>query len=265
MPTSNHYPRALLFDVDGTLADTERDGHRVAFNLAFADAGLAWEWDHALYGELLAVTGGGARIRHYVETYLPDFRIPGSQAGVDSPQMDEFIASLHKSKTAHYTSLVKERGLPLRPGVRRLMNEAQAAGVPMAIATTTTRANVDALLDRNGLDQGMFKVIGAADVVPVLKPAPDVFLYALEHLGLPAAECLAVEDSNNGLRASVGAGLPTLVTVNDYTRDQDFGDAVLVVDGLGEPEQPFAVLAGDAHGRQWVDLALAGELVVAAR
>lgn len=259
-------PRAILFDVDGTLADTERDGHRVAFNLAFADAGLDWDWSIPLYGELLSVTGGGARIRHYIEAHLPDFRTPDEhRAALHSPQMDAFIAMLHKSKTAHYTRLVREQGLPLRPGVRRLIDEATAAGVPMAIATTTTRANVDALLDRNGLAQDLFVVIGAADVVPVLKPAPDVFLYALKHLGLPAAACLAVEDSSNGLRASLAAGLPTLVTVNEYTRGHDFSGAALVVDGLGEPGQPFKVLAGDAGDSALVDLALAGKLVAATR
>jgi HAD superfamily hydrolase (TIGR01509 family) len=214
-----------------------------------------------LYGELLAVTGGGARIRHYIETYLPDFRVPDTGAQVYSPGMDEFIAGLHKAKTAHYTSLVRDQGLPLRPGVRRLMQECVDAEVPMAIATTTTRANVDALLERNELDQAMFSVIGAADVVPILKPEPDVFLYALEHLGLPARECLAVEDSKNGLRASLAAKLPTLITVNEYTRDQDFSGAALVVDGLGEPGQPFKVLAGDAGDKQLVDLELAVRLV----
>ena len=264
MSSAKPTPAAILFDVDGTLADTERDGHRIAFNRAFADAGLDWEWDVPLYGELLSVTGGGARIRHYIETHLPDFRVPDSGAALGSPGMDEFIAGLHKAKTAHYTSLVRDQGLPLRPGVRRLMQECVAAGVPMAIATTTTRANVDALLERNELDQAMFSVIGAADVVPILKPEPDVFLYALEHLGLPASECLAVEDSKNGLRASLAAKLPTLITVNDYTRDQDFSGAALVVDSLGEPGQPFKVLAGDAGDKQMVDLELAARLVSAA-
>ena len=267
MSNPSSYPRAILFDVDGTLADTERDGHRVAFNLAFADAGLPWEWDVPLYGELLSVTGGGARIRHYIETRLPDFRVP-SQPDADLPSvaMDEFILGLHKAKTAHYTRLVREQGLPLRAGVRRLIEEATAAGVPMAIATTTTRANVDALLQRHGLDESLFVAIGAADVVPVLKPEPDVFLYALHKLGLPADECIAVEDSRNGLRASLAAGLPTLVTVNDYTAAQDFSGAALVVDGMGEPGRPCRVLAGDAVSVEdagMVDLALLGRLVAA--
>jgi len=262
MLTDPSYPHAILFDVDGTLADTERDGHRVAFNLAFADAGLAWDWSVPLYGELLSVTGGGARIRHYIETRLADFRVPSQpDAGLHSAAMDDFILGLHKAKTAHYTRLVREQGLPLRAGVRRLIDEATAAGVPMAIATTTTRANVDALLQRNGLDEGLFVVIGAADVVPVLKPAPDVFLYALEHLGLPAGECIAIEDSHNGLRASLAAGLPTLVTVNDYTAAQDFSGAALVVDGMGEPGEPFTLLSGDAGAAELVDLALLGKLV----
>ena len=261
MSTETAYPRAILFDVDGTLADTERDGHRVAFNLAFADAGLDWDWSVALYGELLSVTGGGARIRHFLETSLPGFHLPSQPAaGIGTAAMDAYILGLHQAKTAHYTRLVREQGLPLRAGVRRLIDAAVEAGVPMAIATTTTRANVDALLQRNGLDEELFVVIGAADVVPVLKPEPDVFLYALERLGLPAAECIAIEDSHNGLRAALAAGLPTLITVNGYTAAQEFSGAALVVDGLGEPGQPMTVLAGDAGDSEMVDLALLGSL-----
>ena len=122
-------PQALLFDVDGTLADTERDGHRVAFNRAFAEAGLDWVWDVPLYGELLAVTGGKERIRHYVERYRPDYRPPAD--------FDDLIVRLHAAKTRHFTALVAEGGIPLRPGVRRLLDEARRARVRLAIATTT--------------------------------------------------------------------------------------------------------------------------------
>ena len=246
--------KAILFDVDGTLADTERDGHRPAFNQAFADAGLDWNWDIALYGELLAVTGGRARIRRYIDDRHPGFSV--------ADDLDDFIAGLHRAKTAHYTALVRDQGLPLRPGVKRLLEQARGAGVRLAIATTTTRANVDALLDRHRLN-GVFEVIGAADVVPVLKPEPDVYLYTMTQLGLTASECLAVEDSRNGIRASLAAALPTLITVNGYTRGHDFSGAALVVDSLGEPDHPFTVLAGDAHGHSLVDIALADQLVAA--
>jgi HAD superfamily hydrolase (TIGR01509 family) len=243
---------ALIFDVDGTLADTERDGHRIAFNLAFAEAGLDWAWDVPLYGELLAVTGGKARMRRYVERYRPDFSPDGD--------LDHLLAELHRAKTRHYTRLVREQGLPLRPGVRRLLEEARACGLRLAIATTTTPENVTALLDNNLGTSDWFELIAAGDVVPALKPAPDVYLYTLEKMGLGPTDCLAFEDSANGLAASLGAGIPTLVTVNGYTKDQDFTGARLVLDQLGEPDAPFEVLAGDAGGSAYVDVALVQRL-----
>lgn len=244
--------KALLFDVDGTLADTERDGHRVAFNRAFADAGLDWEWDIPLYGELLAVAGGKERIRHYMEHYRPDFNEAG-QAGTDT-----FIASLHQRKTAHYVDLIEQGDMPLRPGVARLLDEARALGLRLGVATTTTPENVEALL-RTTLGEvslGWFEVIAAGDMVPAKKPAPDVYRYALDALDLPAEACLALEDSRNGLLSAREAGLRTLVTVNDYTRGQDFAGAWRVVDHLGEPDAPATVLAGAPwQGAPWVGAA----------
>lgn len=242
--------KALIFDVDGTLADTERDGHRIAFNRAFADAGLDWDWSEALYGELLAVTGGKERIRYYLDRYNPGFDRPSD--------LDGFIAGLHRAKTDHYTKLLAEGEIPLRPGVRRLLETARREGLRLAIATTTTPANVQALLE-HALDPaspGWFDVIAAGDVVPAKKPAPDIYDLALAELGLSAAECLAFEDSENGIRSARGAGLGTLVTINEYTRAHDFEGALLVLDHLGEPARPFSVLAGDAAGATHVDLAL---------
>ena len=249
---------ALLFDVDGTLADTERDAHRPAFNAAFAAAGLDWDWPVDLYGELLAVTGGKERIRHYIDRYRPDFQPPGD--------LDTFIAGLHRTKTAYYTSMLEQGGVPLRPGVRRLLREARRQGVRLAIATTTSLENVTALLE-HCLDPGStqwFEVIAAGGSVPVKKPAPDVYYHALDALRLTPDRCVAFEDSANGLQSSLGAGLSTIVTVNDYTRDQDFTGAQLVLDHLGEPDQPFKVLAGDARGARYMDLGLLEQLMRAA-
>ena len=243
--------QALLFDVDGTLADTERDGHRVAFNLAFRDAGLDWEWDVALYGELLAVTGGKERIRHYLTHFNTDFAAPAD--------LDDFIASLHQAKTAHYTALLAEGRIPLRSGVARLLAEAREAGLRLAIATTTTPANVEALLSHTLGPESLdwFEVIAAGDIVPAKKPAPDIYEYALQELDLPPAACLAFEDSGNGILASRGAGLKTVITVNDYTREHDFSDAALVLDRFGDPDEPCRVLGGEAaalNGSACLDL-----------
>ena len=239
--------KALIFDVDGTLADTERDGHRVAFNRAFEEAGLEWRWSVELYGELLDVTGGKERIRHYLELELPQFEPPGS--------LEEFIAGLHGSKTEHYLRLLREGQIGLRPGVERLLREAREAGLTLAIATTTTPANVVYLLEANLGRESIewFSVIAAGDVVPAKKPAPDIFHYALTHLALGPEHCLAFEDSENGLRATTAAELRTVVTANEYTRGQDFSEADLVLD---QPGRPFEVLQGEVDGATYLDIDL---------
>jgi HAD superfamily hydrolase (TIGR01509 family) len=234
--------KALIFDVDGTLADTERDGHRPAFNAAFREYGLDWNWDVPLYGELLAVTGGKERMKFYVERFRPDF--------VKSADFDDLVAELHKAKTRHYTRMLAEGGIPLRPGVKRLLEEARQAGLTLAVATTTTPENVTALLRHSLAENGpeWFTVIAAGDIVPAKKPAPDIYVWALEKLGLGADECLAFEDSENGILSSRGAGLRTIVTVNDYTRDHDFTGALAVLSDLGEPGAPYRRLDVDGQG-----------------
>ena len=246
---------ALIFDVDGTLADTERDGHRPAFNAAFDEAGLDWVWDVERYGELLRVTGGKERIATFV-----------AEEGIDLGPMvptgstpAELIAGLHRAKTRHYVAMLEGGAIPLRPGVLRLLREAREAGLRLAIATTTTPENVQVLLDHAG-EPGLrdwFEVIAAGDVVPRKKPAPDIFDLALDRLGLDASACVAIEDSDNGVAPAIGAGLRALlVTVNDYTRDQDLGAAPLVLDQLGEPERPARVLQGELEVPSYVDLAV---------
>ena len=220
--------QALIFDVDGTLADTERDGHRIAFNAAFKEAGLPWHWDVALYGELLAVTGGKERMFHYARLHAPEL--------LAKPEFDNLVRKLHTLKTQHYVHLVQAGKLPLRPGVANLIYEARAAGVRLAIATTTSPENVAALL-RASLSpeaESWFEVIGAGDIVPAKKPAPDIYDWVLARLGLPADQCLALEDSENGLKASRAAGIPTLVTENDYTHGHDFTGALAVLPDLAK-------------------------------
>ena len=248
---------AFIFDVDGTLADTERDGHRVAFNQAFIEAGLDWRWDEGLYGALLAVTGGKERMRHYLDRYRPDWARPADLNGL--------IAGLHAAKTRHYTKLLTQGGIPLRPGVARLLGEARAAGIRLAIATTTTPENVTVLLEHALSPQAVswFEVIAAGDVVAAKKPAADIYDYALARLNLAPQVCLAFEDSENGLRSARGAGLRTVITVNDYTRLQDFSGAAIVLDQLGEPAMPFTVLAKPApvNGKNFLDLQLARRIL----
>lgn len=227
--------QALIFDVDGTLADTEADGHRPAFNLAFQEAGLDWDWDRELYGELLAVTGGKERIRYYLERWRPE--------ELERPALTDFIAGLHRRKTHYYLELLRSGAIPLRPGVRRLLEEARVAGLRLAVATTTTPENVITLLECAGGPEwpSWFEVIAAGDVVPAKKPAPDIFHYALDRLGLPAAACVAIEDSAHGVRAALGADLRALlVTVSTYTGGEDFRGAARVVASLGEPGDSVA-------------------------
>ena len=245
---------ALLFDVDGTLADTERDGHRVAFNRAFAEVGLDWNWSEELYGKLLAVTGGKERIRFYLENFNTEFQRP--------EDLDGFIAGLHAAKTRHYTEMLAQGVIPLRPGVKRLIEEARTAGLRLAVVTTTTPANVKALLEHALHPEAMswFEVIAAGDIVPAKKPAPDIYVWAMEQMNLNPEQCIAFEDSYNGIRSSLGADLKTIISINGYTAEDDFSGATLIVDNWGEPEQPFNVLQGDAHSASCLELALVNKL-----
>lgn len=246
--------RALIFDVDGTMADTEKDGHRVAFNHAFAQASLDWEWSPQLYGELLEIAGGKERMRFYLEHYRPDFQPP--------EDLEAFIANLHAAKTEYYRHLLATGGIPLRPGVERLLKEAHEQGIRLAIATTSAPANVTALLESTLASDGptWFEAIAAGDIVPAKKPAPDIYHHVLQTMELAPEDCLAIEDSHHGLVAARQANLKTVITVNNYTRNHDFSDAALVLNHLGEPDQPFTVLAGEVAGATYFDIALARHL-----
>lgn len=247
--------KAFLFDVDGTLADTE-EVHRIAFNKAFAQAGLPWNWSRELYNQLLAVTGGKERIQYFVNDFL---------AKEQRPQGDlpELAKKLHLSKTEFYVEIVQQGGLPLRPGVKRLLEEARAKGILLGIATTTSIPNVHTLLE-SSLGKGSqdwFAVIAAGDLVKHKKPAADIYEYALQQLNLQPEECLAFEDSENGLKSARAALLTTIITHNPFTMDHDFDGAALVLSDFGEPHAPFTLIAGDAFGKEWFDVELAERIL----
>lgn len=215
---------ALIFDVDGTLAETE-ELHRRAFNETFAAEGLSWHWDRPTYRDLLRTTGGKERMRAYIRDHLP----------ADAPDEAD-IPRIHAAKTARYGELIAEGAVVLRPGIAELVADARATGRALAIATTTSRPNIDALCLATfgkAVDT-VFDVVAAGDEVPRKKPAPDVYLLALERLGLPAQVCVALEDSRNGLLSAVAAGIACVVSPGPYTLGQDFSEARLIVGDFAE-------------------------------
>ena len=220
--------RALIFDVDGTLAETE-ELHRAAFNAAFAEAGLRWFWTEGLYARLLEVPGGRERMAAYADETR--------SAPVDIP-------TLHRRKTGIYNERIRSGDIALRPGVERLIRKAREDGVTLAIATTTSRANVISLLAAT-LGEGAlswFASMRTGEDVRRKKPDPEVFRLVLADIEMDGADCIAFEDSANGLRAALAAGIPTIVTPSVYTRGDDFAGAALVLRDLDEPDDPWAAM-----------------------
>jgi len=224
-------PTALIFDVDGTLADTERDGHRVAYNNTFKDFGLDWFWSVEEYGELLTITGGKERMRFYLQ-----------RLGKSSD--DDLIRQVYAAKSVIFQRMIRNGELKLRPGVKRVLESAREQDVPLAVATTTHPANVANLLASNLGEEsiGWFKVIAAGDIVAAKKPAPDIYQHAMKEMGVGPAGCVALEDSGNGLQSSRAAGLPTLITITAYTADEDFSGAAMVITHLGEHDNPAEII-----------------------
>lgn len=211
--------RALIFDVDGTLALTERTGHRPAFNAAFAEVGLDWYWDETRYGELLAIAGGQERLRHYAQQHDP--------ALCRRADFEELLADIYRRKTAHYQAKLAQGAIPLRPDIGRLICAACSHELRLAIASSSRHDNVVALLQANLGPQAerWFEVIATGEQVAAKKPAPDIYLWTLAQLDLPAHDCLAIEDSAHGLAASTAAGIATVIMTNDYSGQQDFSGA----------------------------------------
>lgn len=245
--------RALIFDLDGTIAETE-ELHRSAFNRAFTEAGLDWEWSVARYRELLAIAGGKERLRHYMH---------GDRPEIPPAEVETLSIALHAAKSRLYRQLLAETPLNPRPGIRRLLAAAIRESIPCAIATTSTVPSAIAVLNNALAPEGTawFAEIAGGDTVPAKKPAPDIYLYVLDQLGLDPRHCLAFEDSDNGLQAATRAGLTTVVTVNAYTEGQDFTAAALVLDCLGDRDRPCTVLAGSPSELPYFDLAAARTLL----
>lgn len=225
----------LIFDIDGTFSETE-ETHREAFNATFAAYSLPWSWDRPTYKKLLEVTGGKERMRHYVDDWMP----------ADGDRAIPLIPEMHADKTRRYTAMIDAGAAKPRPGVVRLIHEARRAGMPVAIATTTSLPNVESLivatLGPNGMS--LFDTVAAGDVVKKKKPAPDIYFLALEELGIAPSDAIAFEDSVNGLRSASAAGLRSIITPSMYTDDQDFSGAFAVMSSLGEPDSPYTHISG---------------------
>jgi HAD superfamily hydrolase (TIGR01509 family) len=220
---------ALIFDVDGTLADTE-SVHLEAFNHAFRQEGLDWHWSTEQYTQLLDISGGKERMLHHWRTVDPDMK------EVDAGALTDTINRLHEIKTAYYENAVNSGAVTLRPGVLALMNEARGQGLQLAIATTTSPVNIAALMrSAIGLDwRSHFLAVGDASNAPIKKPNPQVYMKVLADMGMRAADCVAFEDSSNGLRAATAAGLDTVITPNSFTAHHDFKGALRVVPDLSQ-------------------------------
>ena len=247
--------RALILDCDGVLADTERHGHLPAFNQTFAEVGLPVRWSEADYGRALRIGGGKERMA----TLLTPGLVAAAGLPLDREAQLAEVARWHRRKTEIYVSMVEAGRLPPRPGITRIVAEAQAADWRVAVCSTSAEPSVRAILRAAvGPEAASDVLVLAGDIVARKKPAPDIYRLALERLELPAQACLVIEDSRNGLLAAHAAGLTTVVTVNGYTEDEDFSEAVLVVSSLGDPGgERTRVLAhrSAAHPGAWVTLA----------
>lgn len=215
--------RALIFDVDGTLANTERDGHRPAFNAAFAEVGLPWHWDEAFYGTLLVKSGGMERLYFYAEHFDPATRA--------RPDFDSLMERVNEIKTRNYQRLLAAGAIPLRADIGQLICDARTEDLRLAIASSSKRENIVALLRANlgPVADTWFDAIVSGELVAAKKPSPDIYKKALEMLKLPPRDCLTVEDSAHGLAASLGAGIPTVISLSDYTHDEEFVGARMVL------------------------------------
>jgi HAD superfamily hydrolase (TIGR01509 family) len=250
--------KALIFDCDGVLADTELHGHLVAFNRMWQNAGVPWRWSEEQYAEKLKIGGGKERMRAL-------FGEPAFQAVYavpkDEPAQKDLLAQWHVQKTAIYQEIIASGSVPGRTGVKRLAEEALATGWLLAVASTSAKPSVEAVLQFTVGDAAasQFKVF-AGDIVPKKKPAPDIYLFALKELGVPTDRCIAIEDSRNGLLAATSAGIRTVVTTSYFTTGENFDEAILVLDSLGDPKGKDCTVLANRTGHQIGPFLQAGDL-----
>lgn len=248
--------KALIFDCDGVLADTERDGHLVAFNQMWRENGVDWRWSVGQYAEKLKIGGGKERMFSLAQD--DDFRavydVPESQ-----DEWWETVAGWHKRKSEIYKDLIASGALPGRPGVKRLAEKAHEQGWTLVVCSTSALSSVEAVLHHVMGDETAAKFAGvfAGDMAKAKKPAPDIYNLAVEQLGLDPSDCVVVEDSRNGLLAADAAGMNTIVTFNQLTQGEDFSEAAIVVSSLGDPGGEEAVVAenrSDADPQSYVSV-----------
>jgi HAD superfamily hydrolase (TIGR01509 family) len=245
--------KAVLFDVDGTLADTEALGHRPAYNRAFRELGLEFRWGPKLYRKLLRQPGGRERLRYYLQRYQPSL---GTHEAEVKNNVDAWVARVHELKSRFFRRYMQRGRVPLRAGIARLMRESVQSGVRLAIVTNASRRTLEPVLKYSMGPElaAVISVIASGEEVSRKKPAPDVYRLAMERLGVRPAECVALEDSEMGLEAAAAAEVHTVVTINSDTLEQDFSEADLVVTSLGEPGAPTRVLKGELSGHPWVTI-----------
>ncbi len=219
--------KAVFFDQDGVIIDTERDGHRVSFNMTFMEFGFADEWSVDYYHELLQIAGGKERMKHHWQT-------KGFSKPLTEQEIDKLVPEMHKRKTALFVELIETGKLPLRPGVHRFMKEAMEAGLKIAVCTTSNEQAAKAITEKI-LSDIRFDLVLAGDVVSKKKPDPEIYNLALSKLGLKPGECFVVEDSKNGVIAAKAAGMQVVVTTNGYTEKEDVGAGDVIVTCLGDP------------------------------
>lgn len=240
---------AILFDVGGTIAESE-EIHRVSFNEAFKEFGLNWYWDEAIYRELVFIGGGKERIKHYITRAWPEM--------LKQKNLTKYIESVHKIKGQIYEEFLNDSQLKARPGIIRLLKELKNEKIRLAIVSDTTEENLINLFKKGlGINPiEWFEILAHGGCTIQKKPSPDIYLWTLERLKLPPELCLAIEDAPRGVDSAIDAGLKVLVTPSIYTLEEKFEKSSLLLSHLGEPEEPFNVIKGDAFGHSFVDLDL---------